>query len=72
MAPRDTALLMPEAPPAAEDTGPDELPEDFELEVRVVLTTHPSGKLACTTNDGCGNTCQNGASACNSFIGDPF
>ncbi|MFW5421057.1 FxLD family lanthipeptide [Nocardiopsis sp. CNT-189] len=68
-----TPLLLEPAPSiTAADTGPSELDEDFELDVRVVLTTHPSGKLACTTNDGCGSTCQNGASACNSFVGDPF
>lgn len=49
-------------------------PEDdeFRLDVRVVVATHPNGKLQCSTNDGCGSTCSNGASACNSFVADPF
>ncbi|WP_432280580.1 FxLD family lanthipeptide [Streptomyces luomodiensis] len=39
--------------------------------MRVVVAAHPNGKLMCSTNDGCGSTCANGASACNSFIEDP-
>lgn len=45
--------------------------DEFALNVRVVVAAHPNGKLMCATNDGCGNTCANGASACNSFIEDP-
>jgi FxLD family lantipeptide len=45
--------------------------DEFTLDVRVVLATHPNRKLMCSTNDGCGSTCANGASACNSFIEDP-
>lgn len=59
-APQGTALADPPAP------------DEFELDVRVVLAAHPNGKLTCNTNDQCGNTCQNGASACVSFAGDPF
>ncbi|MEU1900634.1 FxLD family lanthipeptide [Nocardiopsis dassonvillei] len=46
--------------------------DEFTLDVRVVVAAHPNGKLQCNTNDGCGNTCQNNASACNSYVGDPF
>ncbi|ASU85803.1 FxLD family lantipeptide [Nocardiopsis gilva YIM 90087] len=45
--------------------------DEFALNVEVVVSTHPNGKLMCNTGDGCGNTCQQGASACNSFVGDP-
>ena len=46
--------------------------DDFApLDVRVVLAAHPLGKLMCTTGDGCGSTCSNGASACSSFVEDP-
>lgn len=58
-----TALVEPPAPFRE---------EDFSLDVRVVVTAHPNGKLTCNTNDGCGNTCQGTASACNSYVGDPF
>lgn len=41
--------------------------EDFApLDVKVVLAAHPFGKLQCSTGDGCGDTCANGASSCNS------
>ncbi|WP_194292496.1 FxLD family lanthipeptide [Streptomyces katsurahamanus] len=53
-------------PPMAEEF------DDFTLDVRVVVTTRPHGNLGdCPTDDGCGNTCENGASACDSFIDDP-
>ncbi|GAA3162363.1 FxLD family lanthipeptide [Streptomyces ramulosus] len=46
--------------------------DDFApLDVKVVVASHPHGKLMCGTNDGCGSTCANGASACSSFIEDP-
>ncbi|MBB6122261.1 FxLD family lanthipeptide [Nocardiopsis algeriensis] len=45
--------------------------DDFALDVRVVVATHPVGKLMCNTGDGCGNTCAGSASACNSYVGDP-
>ncbi|MFP8887731.1 FxLD family lanthipeptide [Streptomyces fenghuangensis] len=46
--------------------------EDFApLDVRVVVAEHPYGKLMCSTSDGCGQTCANGSSACNSFVEDP-
>nr|WP_311039850.1 FxLD family lanthipeptide [Streptomyces sp. SCA4-21] len=48
-----------------------QLTKEFALNVRVVVAAHPNGKLMCSTNDGCGSTCANGASACNSFIEDP-
>jgi len=55
----------------AERPGTDAFDDEFTLDVRVVVAAHPNGKLMCNTNDGCGNTCQNGASACNSFVDDP-
>ena len=46
--------------------------DDFApLDVKVVLASHPLGKLMCSTGDGCGSTCSNGASACSSFVEDP-
>lgn len=46
--------------------------EDFApLDVKVVVATHPHGKLMCSTNDGCGSSCSGGSSACSSFIEDP-
>ncbi|MFD5781758.1 FxLD family lanthipeptide [Streptomyces sp. NPDC126933] len=46
--------------------------DDFTLDVRVLVATRPHGSAGdCPTDDGCGNTCQNGASACDSFIDDP-
>ncbi|WP_328914765.1 MULTISPECIES: FxLD family lanthipeptide [unclassified Streptomyces] len=48
------------------------LDDDFApLDVKVVIAAHPFGKLQCSTSDGCGTTCANGASACNSFVEDP-
>lgn len=48
-----------------------ETDDEFTLDVRVVLAAHPSGKLQCSTDDGCGSTCSNGASACDSYVDDP-
>ncbi|MGW0827747.1 FxLD family lanthipeptide [Streptomyces sp. NPDC002845] len=46
--------------------------DDFApLDVKVVVATHPHGKLMCSTGDGCGSTCSGGSSACSSFIEDP-
>lgn len=45
--------------------------DEFALDVRVVVAAHPNGKLMCSTGDGCGQTCSQGASACNSFVDDP-
>ncbi|AXG82803.1 FxLD family lanthipeptide [Streptomyces paludis] len=46
--------------------------DDFApLDIKIVVAVHPIGKLMCATNDGCGQTCANGASACSSFIEDP-
>ncbi|MEV7284941.1 FxLD family lanthipeptide [Streptomyces sp. NPDC093252] len=51
---------------------PEEDFDDFALDVRVVVTTRPHGQGGdCPTDDGCGTTCQNGSSACDSFIEDP-
>lgn len=60
-----SATLAPATTPAALD-------DDFApLDVRVVVAAHPFGKLQCSTGDGCGSTCSNGASACSSFVEDP-
>ena len=45
--------------------------DEFTLDVRVVVATYPNGKFLCPTNDGCGQTCQQGASACSSSLHDP-
>ncbi|MFF4699932.1 FxLD family lanthipeptide [Streptomyces chattanoogensis] len=44
--------------------------DDFELNVRVVVSESPLTVFMCPTSDGCGNTCENGASACQSSIED--
>jgi FxLD family lantipeptide len=60
-----SATLAPAPAPTALD-------EDFApLDVKVVVAAHPFGKLQCSTGDGCGSTCSNGASACSSFVEDP-
>lgn len=50
---------------------PADTDDEFALDVRVVVAAHPNGKLMCSTGDGCGQTCSQGASACNSFVDDP-
>jgi FxLD family lantipeptide len=57
-----TATLA-ERPPVEDDL--------FTLDIKVVVAAHPSGKLICATNDGCGTTCSTGASACASSVQDP-
>ncbi len=49
----------------------EELDDDFTLDVRVIVASHPIAKLECNTDDNCGNTCTNGASACDSASEDP-
>jgi len=44
--------------------------DEFALDVRVVVAYSPVIK-DCATDDGCGNTCDGDASACNSFADDP-
>ncbi|MEU8911768.1 FxLD family lanthipeptide [Streptomyces sp. NPDC101227] len=44
--------------------------DDFELDIRVVISESPLTVFMCPTSDGCGNTCANGASACQSSIED--
>jgi FxLD family lantipeptide len=39
--------------------------EDFSLDLRVVVATHPIAELMCDTGDGCGSTCS--GSACSSI-----
>ncbi|NUP46315.1 MAG: FxLD family lantipeptide [Catenulispora sp.] len=59
-----TALL--EAPGLAEF-------DEFELDVRAVLS-HQAATCSnsCPTDDGCGNSCSNGASACSSESNNQF
>ncbi|WP_326595938.1 FxLD family lanthipeptide [Streptomyces sp. NBC_01803] len=61
----DSATVLAEPP----DTG--EVDDEFTLDVRVVVSTRLSTKSDCATDDGCGPTCEDGASACDSFIDDP-
>ncbi|MEU6848456.1 FxLD family lanthipeptide [Actinacidiphila alni] len=63
-----TAILAPAAEPTVFE---DDFDDFAPLDVRVVIAAHPHGKLMCTTSDGCGSTCSNGASACSSFVEDP-
>ncbi|WP_416976946.1 FxLD family lanthipeptide [Streptomyces sp. T028] len=57
-------------------TAPADLPadaladDDFELDIKVVISESPLTVFMCPTSDGCGNTCVNGASACQSSIED--
>lgn len=44
--------------------------DEFGLDVRVVVAYGPV-MGDCATDDGCGNTCADDASACNSFADDP-
>ncbi|MGW3955375.1 FxLD family lanthipeptide [Streptomyces sp. NPDC004752] len=44
--------------------------DDFELDIKVVIAESPLTVFMCPTSDGCGNTCENGASACQSSIED--
>ncbi|MFJ2764641.1 MULTISPECIES: FxLD family lanthipeptide [Streptomyces] len=60
------ATLLPTAPPPLDED------DDFApLDVTVVVSTKLNGVLMCDTGDGCGSTCSNGASACDSAAGDP-
>jgi FxLD family lantipeptide len=49
---------------------PGEGDDEFVLDVRVVVAFGPV-MGDCPTDDGCGNTCEDDASACNSFADDP-
>ncbi|MEU1786538.1 FxLD family lanthipeptide [Streptomyces sparsogenes] len=44
--------------------------DDFKLDIRVVVSESPLTVFMCPTSDGCGTTCENGASACQSSIED--
>ncbi|WP_030021723.1 FxLD family lanthipeptide [Streptomyces monomycini] len=61
-----TAVLEAPAAPPAEGLTDD----DFQLDVRVVVSESPAYNFNCPTSDGCGDTCANGASACISSIED--
>jgi FxLD family lantipeptide len=49
----------------------DDYEDEFELDVRVFVTLAPLGEGDCSTDDGCGNTCQGNASSCSSMAADP-
>jgi FxLD family lantipeptide len=62
-----TAVLdHPTAPTALPADGLAD--DDFELDIKVVISESPLTVFMCPTSDGCGNTCENGASACQSSI----
>lgn len=62
-----TAVLeLPSAPAPVDSLAED----DFELDIRVVISESPLTVFMCPTSDGCGNTCENGASACQSSFED--
>lgn len=42
--------------------------DEFDLDVRVLVTLAPVGQADCPTDDGCGNTCGGDASSCNSSM----
>ncbi|OLE21187.1 MAG: hypothetical protein AUG49_22695 [Catenulispora sp. 13_1_20CM_3_70_7] len=47
--------------------------DEFELDVRPVLSRQAvTCSSDCPTDDGCGNTCKNGASACSSVSNNQF
>ncbi|MFD6874400.1 MULTISPECIES: FxLD family lanthipeptide [unclassified Streptomyces] len=47
------------------------LSSEFTLDVRVVEAGAPVASLLRSTDDGCGSTCANGATACASSVNDP-
>lgn len=49
---------------------PGEEDDEFALDVRVVMAHDPIMRH-CPTDDNCGNTCEEDASACDSFADDP-
>ena len=60
------ATLLPATPSLVDED------DDFApLDITVVVSTKLNGALMCDTGDGCGTTCANGASACDSAAGDP-
>lgn len=45
--------------------------DEFTLDVRVIVEPRLACNL-CGTDDGCGETCQDGASACSSYANNQF
>lgn len=43
-------------------------PDEFLLDVRVLVTLAPLAGTDCPTDDGCGNTCSGDASSCTSSM----
>ena len=46
--------------------------EEFMLDVRVIVVPQAVVHTSCPTDDGCGNTCVGGASACTSRANNQF
>ncbi|ADP84915.1 FxLD family lanthipeptide [Frankia sp. AgB1.9] len=46
--------------------------DEFTLDVRVILSARSPLSGDCPTNDGCGETCKDGASACQSVANNVF
>ncbi|MER5301327.1 FxLD family lanthipeptide [Streptomyces lasiicapitis] len=44
--------------------------DEFDLDVQVVISETGLSAFNCPTSDGCGDTCQNGASSCVSSVED--
>ncbi|MFD0352901.1 FxLD family lanthipeptide [Streptomyces sp. NPDC127110] len=44
--------------------------DEYDLDMRVTEAAQPIAALLRNTDDNCGNTCQNGATACVSYDGD--
>lgn len=61
-----TALLEPPV------IGADSAWDEFELDVRVVVSPQMAQCGNCPTDDGCGNTCKDGASTCTSESNNSF
>lgn len=59
-------IAVLDAPPAAAEAVTD---DDFVLDMRVVEATTPLVVMACSTSDGCGQTCS--TSACSTSSYDP-
>ncbi|MFE2869884.1 FxLD family lanthipeptide [Embleya sp. NPDC059259] len=63
------ALVDPPLPTDHRDVRPDEYdPDEFLLDVRLLVTLAPLAETACPTDDGCGNTCAGNASSCTSSM----
>ncbi|WP_405388079.1 FxLD family lanthipeptide [Streptomyces sp. NBC_01102] len=64
-----TYTLVPGGATALAERPTADGPDEFALDVKVVVAAHPNGKLMCSTGDGCGSSCS--GSACTSYTDDP-